>query len=53
MSAGDVRYQDGHIKELARADGWVMVRRPGCIPYCVREREWDRLPARRAENLTA
>lgn len=43
MSAGDIRYDDGPIMELARADGWVMVRRPGCIPYCKRASEWERL----------
>jgi hypothetical protein len=32
-------------REMARADNWVMVRRPGCIPYTMFAKEWDALPA--------
>lgn len=32
-------------RELARADNWVMVRRPGAIPYTVFAKEWDALPS--------
>lgn len=31
--------------EMARAGNWVMVRRPGCIPYTIYAKEWDALPA--------
>lgn len=32
-------------REMARANGWVMVRRPGCIPYTIFAKEWDALPS--------
>lgn len=32
-------------REMARADNWVMVRRPGCIPYTMFAKEWDALPS--------
>lgn len=32
-------------REMARANGWVMVRRPGGVPYTVFAKEWDALPA--------
>ena len=30
---------------MAEADGWVMVRRPGCIPYTIFKRDWMKLPS--------
>lgn len=32
-------------REMARADNWVMVRRPGRIPYTMFAKEWDALPS--------
>lgn len=32
-------------REMARADNWVMARRPGCIPYTISAKEWDALPS--------
>jgi hypothetical protein len=38
------KWHDGReSREMARANGWVMVRRPGCIPYTMFAREWDSL----------
>lgn len=40
------RWHNGaESREMARANGWVMVRRPGCAPYTIGEREWDALPS--------
>jgi hypothetical protein len=30
----------GPVKPMAFADGYVMARRPGCIPFIVAESEW-------------
>lgn len=30
--------------KMAEADGYVMVRRPGCIPYVMSKRKWEALP---------
>jgi hypothetical protein len=30
----------GKVVLLAISDGYAMVRRPGCIPFVVRETEW-------------
>lgn len=32
------------IRFMARADGWVMVRRPGCTPFVLSEQTWMDLP---------
>lgn len=32
-------------REMARAYNWVMVRRPGCVPYTMFAKEWDALPS--------
>lgn len=37
-------YKDGRVNYMAHADGWVMVRRPGCIPYTVTMADWLALP---------
>lgn len=34
----------GVIVSMAAAKGYVMVRRPGCIPFVMRGREWEMLP---------
>lgn len=40
------KWHDGReSREMARANGWVMVRRPGCIPYTMFAKEWDALPS--------
>lgn len=40
------RRQDGggRIDLMAHARGWVMVRRPGCVPFCMKATEWLALP---------
>lgn len=34
----------GILYLMAEADGWVMVRRPSCMPFTMTRREWDKLP---------
>lgn len=29
---------------MCKADGWVMVRFPRCIPFTMQEKEWNALP---------
>lgn len=31
-------------REMTRAEGYVMARRKGCVPYIVSVRVWDALP---------
>lgn len=31
-------------REMARAEGYVMVRRKGCLPYIIAAKTWDALP---------
>jgi hypothetical protein len=38
------RWREGVLRLMARADGWVMCRRPGCIPFTMTERQWNELP---------
>jgi hypothetical protein len=38
------RWREGVLRLMARADGWVMCRRPGYVPFVMPEREWDELP---------
>jgi hypothetical protein len=33
----------GEIRLVARAEGYVMVRRRGCIPFVVSEKEWQKM----------
>lgn len=33
----------GPLTKMAEADGWVMVRRPHCIPFAITVKEWDAL----------
>lgn len=41
------------VRLMARADGYVMVRHSGCIPFVITEREWDALPPERIHNITS
>ena len=34
----------GELRELARAEGYVMFRRPGAKAYCMSVEEWESLP---------
>lgn len=47
-SLSDVRTARWHngaeSRFMAERDNWVMVRRPGCIPYTMFKREWLALP---------
>ncbi len=43
---GEQRIERGYpSKFMARADGYVMVRRKGCLPYVMSEKDWLALPA--------
>ncbi len=38
----EVRFDSaGEIRLMARAQNWVMVRRKGCIPFTMMEKEWN------------
>lgn len=44
--AVDARWHNGAESRLmTEADGWCMVRRPGCVPYTILAREWHALPS--------
>ena len=34
----------GWITLLSCGGGWFMVRRPGCVPFCISAKEWELLP---------
>ncbi len=34
----------GRVTYLAHGKGYVMIRRPGCIPFTLPEKEWRALP---------
>lgn len=38
------RLGDGPVRLMARSGGYVMVRRPGCAPFVMTEKEWAALP---------
>lgn len=38
-------HNGGESREMARASGWVMVRRPGRVPYTMLAKHWDALPS--------
>ena len=46
MSKPKEERQDRHgvIRLMAEANGWVMVRRPGAMPFTMMRKEWDKLP---------
>lgn len=35
--------QHGDIKFMAEADGYVMCRRPGCMPFVLSKKSWEAL----------
>lgn len=35
----------GELRLMAAAKGYVMVRRPGCMPFVMSGKEWDRMPS--------
>lgn len=35
----------GPLRLMAKAEGYVMVRRPGCVPFVLQESDWLALPA--------
>lgn len=39
----EYRYMDGPIRFMARDGDWLMVRRPGCVPFCMTTKEWANL----------
>lgn len=42
MAKREHRYdRHGRIRLVARAEGYVMARRPGCAPFVLTERKWD------------
>ena len=51
------RYDDfGIFREMARADGWVMVQRPRCPPFAMTVKRWnemDREPAPSVDTTEA
>lgn len=36
-------YGGGPIRLMAKAEGYVMVRRPGCLPFILSVKEWESL----------
>lgn len=41
------------VRVMAVADGWIMARRSGCIPFCTYHKDWSRrfLPAYLPEGV--
>ena len=40
--SGDVRFdRHGRVMLLSQWGKWLMVRRPGCVPYVVSTKEWE------------
>ena len=35
--------QHGEVVFMAQADGWIMVRRPRCVPFTMTKNEWSAL----------
>lgn len=35
----------GKVRFMTRSGGYVMARRPRCVPFVMSEKEWNRLPA--------
>lgn len=44
--------RDWPSKLMVKADGYVMVRRPGCIPYVMWEKDWEKLPMTKPPSIT-
>lgn len=34
----------GQLRLMAGTEGYVMVRRPGCMPFVITAKEWEKLP---------
>lgn len=34
----------GKLRLMATAEGYVMVRRPGCMPFVMAAKDWEKLP---------
>lgn len=45
------RLRRGHqARYMAHADGYVMARLPGCMPFVIAEKEWIALPLYQAQS---
>lgn len=45
VEAGESRWwRDGPIRAMACANGYVMARRPHCVPFVMSVKEWLALP---------
>lgn len=40
---------NGELRLMAKADGYVMVRHPGAMPFVLPLKVWDRLPTTKPE----
>lgn len=38
-------YKGGELRLMVRNSGYCMVRKPGCVPFVLSEKEWRALPA--------
>ena len=38
-------YKGGELRLMVRTNGYCMVRKPGCVPFVLSEKEWRALPA--------
>lgn len=44
ITVGDrVHDVNGELRVMALADGWLLVRRPGCVPFAMYHHDWRRL----------
>ncbi len=44
-TAGEIRYDhNGPLRVMAVADGYVMCRRPRCMPFALSVKDWHKLP---------
>ena len=44
ISKGEVRFDEhGELRFIAYADNWLMVRRPGAVPFTIYIKAWDAL----------
>ncbi len=48
----NVRYdQYGKLTALAAQDGWMMVRRPACVPFVIKVKDWIALDSEPPEQI--
>ena len=45
LSPIDRKDDRGPLRAMCKAECYVMVRRPGCMPFVMREADWLSLPA--------